>query len=77
MGIVRLKFHSQVLSDMGTLMEKEQSKGQEYLWKIWVDNKQRIVSFHEVEGFLLFEFHDEDFYLDFLEQYSKGDYRFQ
>ena len=45
--------------------------------RVWIDNKQRIVSFHEVSGFRLLEFHSEDMYMKFLKQYEKQEYRYQ
>ena len=33
------------------------------LWRIWVDTRQRIVSFHEAEGCELLEFHSQEMFL--------------
>ena len=35
----------------------------EVFWRIWVDTRQRIVSFHEAEGCELLEFHSQEMFL--------------
>ena len=32
------------------------------LWRIWVDTRQRIVSFHEAEGYELLEFRSQELF---------------
>lgn len=49
----------------------------ESLWRMWVDNVRRIVSFHEEEGFFLVEFHSHEMFLRCVEQYSVEHYRYQ
>ena len=46
-------------------------------WKIWIDNKNKIISFHEVKGFQLLEFHNAEFFQNFLEYYKERQYRYQ
>ena len=50
---------------------------QHQIWQIWVDTKQRIVSFHPVEGFELLEFHDQAMFLRCVDAYTSQRYRYQ
>ena len=47
------------------------------LWRIWVDTRQRIVSFHEAEGCELLEFHSQEMILRCIDQYTAAQYRYQ
>lgn len=47
------------------------------VWKIWVDTKQRIVSFHPVEGFDLLEFRDQALFFHCVDTYTSQRYRYQ
>ena len=47
------------------------------LWRIWVDNQQRIVSFHPEEGFTLLEFRDADLFFRCIDEYTSQRYRYQ
>ena len=47
------------------------------LWRVWIDNQRRIVSFHEEEGADLLEFRSEDMFLHCVEQYRGRQYRYQ
>ena len=47
------------------------------LWRIWVDTRQRIVSFHEAEGYKLLEFHNQELFLRCIDQYTAEQYRYQ
>ncbi|MBQ9347503.1 MAG: hypothetical protein IJT94_09225 [Oscillibacter sp.] len=47
------------------------------MWRVWIDNQRRIVSFHEEEGADLLEFRNEDMFLHCVEQYSGRQYRYQ
>lgn len=49
----------------------------EPLWRMWVDDDRRIVSFHEEEGFFLAEFHSHEMFLRYLNRYSIEHYRYQ
>ena len=46
-------------------------------WKIWIDNEEKIVSFHEVEGYECIEFQNERFFISLIEEYAKRKYQFQ
>ena len=46
-------------------------------WRIWIDNQQRIVSFHEVEGCSLLEFRSQELFWHCVEQYTGQQYRYQ
>ena len=47
------------------------------LWRIWVDTKNRIVSFHEEEGCQLLEFRSRELFLSCVDQYTLQQYRYQ
>jgi hypothetical protein len=47
------------------------------LWRVWVDTKRRIVSFHEEEGCQLLEFRSREMFLNCVDQYSNQQYRYQ
>ena len=55
----------------------EQTMTVEKLWRVWVDNRRRIVSFHEEEGCALLEFRSRDLFLSCMEQYTGNQYRYQ
>lgn len=46
-------------------------------WRIWVDTRNRIVSFHPVEGFELLEFHDQTLFFRCVDEYTRQRYRYQ
>ena len=47
------------------------------LWRMWVDTKRRIVSFHEEEGCQLLEFRSREMFLSCVDQSSGKQYRYQ
>ena len=47
------------------------------LWRIWVDTRQRIVSFHEAEGCEMLEFHSQELFRRCIDQYMAAQYRYQ
>ena len=47
------------------------------LWRIWVDTKNRIVSFHETEGCQMLEFRNHDMFLRCVDTYAGRQYRYQ
>ena len=49
----------------------------EALWRIWVDTKNRIVSFHEAEGCQLMEFRSWEMFIHCVDEYAKKRYRYQ
>ena len=55
----------------------EQNHKTEPMWRIWVDTKRRIVSFHEEEGCKLLEFRNREMFLSCVDQYSGKQYRYQ
>ena len=55
----------------------EQKTGAATLWRMWVDTKRRIVSFHEEEGCQLLEFRSREMFLRCVDQYSGRQYRYQ
>ena len=57
-------------------MEKQTAKN-EPLWRVWVDTRRRIVSFHEEEGCQLLEFRNREMFLHCVDQYTGMQYRYQ
>ena len=55
----------------------EQTRNAENLWRVWVDNQRRIVSFHEEKGCQLMEFRSREMFLSCVEQYTGMQYRYQ
>ena len=54
----------------------EQEPGQ--VWRIWVDTKRRIVSFHPVEGFEALEFRPGPGHVfRCVDKYTRHRYRYQ
>ncbi len=61
----------------GSLLGMEQTRNTENLWRVWVDNHRRIVSFHEEEGCQLMEFRSREMFWSCVEQYTGKQYRYQ
>lgn len=57
-------------------MEKQMTQN-EPLWRVWVDTRRRIVSFHEEEGCQLLEFRNREMFLNCVDQYTGMQYRYQ
>ncbi len=55
----------------------EQTSFAENLWRVWVDTRRRIISFHEEEGCQLLEFRSHEMFLNCVDQYSGKQYRYQ
>ena len=58
-------------------MEQIQQAVKQPLWRVWVDNQKRIVSFHEEEDCKLLEFRNRDLFFSCIEQYTGMQYRYQ
>ncbi len=50
---------------------------EERIWRIWVDTRRRLVSFHEVPGFQLLEFHSRELFQSCIDGYTAQRYRYQ
>lgn len=46
-------------------------------WRVWVDPQNRIVSFHEAEGFHPVEFESQEMFLSRVDEYTVQHYRYQ
>lgn len=46
------------------------------LWRVWVDARRRVVSFHPEEGFCLLEFQSRELFLACIDQYTGEQYRY-
>ena len=55
-------------------MEKNQETN---IFRVWIDNTRRIVSFHEEEGCQLLEFRNREMFLRCVDQYTGLQYRYQ
>ena len=55
----------------------EQTNTAQNLWRVWVDNQKRIVSFHEEEDCKLLEFHSREMFFRCIDQYTGLQYRYQ
>ena len=55
----------------------EQNQTAATLWRMWVDTKRRIVSFHEEEGCQLLEFRSHELFLNCVDQYACRQFRYQ
>lgn len=55
----------------------EKTIANENLWRVWVDTRRRIVSFHEEEGCQLLEFRSRELFLSCVDQYTCKQYRYQ
>ncbi len=64
-------------ADWGKEHLMEQTNTAENLWRVWVDTRRRIVSFHEEEGSRLLEFRNRDMFFSCIEQYTGKQYRYQ
>ena len=47
------------------------------LWRVWIDTANRIVSFHEAEGFRPMEFRSREMFLSCVDEYTGQQYRYQ
>ena len=47
------------------------------VWRVWVDPKRRVVSFHPEEGFEMLEFRDQEMFLRCVDEYTQNQYRYQ
>ena len=55
----------------------EQTTPVQDLWRVWVDTRRRIVSFHEEEDCKLLEFRSRELFLRCVDQYTGMQYRYQ
>lgn len=55
----------------------EQKRVNSAMWRIWVDTKNRIVSFHEADGCQLMEFRSHDLFLNYIDGFTGRQYRYQ
>lgn len=60
-----------------TAVSRKKAHREPPVWRIWIDNENRIVSFHEVEGCALMEFRNRDLFISCVEQYTGQQYRYQ
>ena len=55
----------------------KQAAPAEQLWRVWVDTRRRIVSFHEEEDCQMLEFRSRELFFSCIEQYTGKQYRYQ
>ena len=54
-----------------------EEKREEPVWRLWVDNQRRIVSFRQEAGWQLLEFRSRELFLRCVDQYTEQQYRYQ
>lgn len=54
-----------------------ETREKDQVWRIWVDTKQRVVSFHREEGFEMLEFRSWEYFQAAIDQYTRQRYRYQ
>ena len=47
------------------------------VWRVWVDTRRRVVSFHEAPGCRLLEFHSYELFQSCIDGYTAQRYRYQ
>ena len=57
-------------------MAKKQ-KPERPVWRVWVDTRDQIVSFHEAPGCQLLEFHSYELFQSCIDGYTAQRYRYQ
>lgn len=57
-------------------MEKKTRTERQH-FRIWVDTKNKIVSFHEEEGCEMIEFYNKEMFLRCVDQYTCRQFRYQ
>lgn len=55
----------------------EYSRTQEPVWRLWVDTKRHVVSFHQEEGAQMMEFYSRDMFLRCVDEYTAKRYKYQ
>ncbi len=56
---------------------KQTGKPEQPVWRVWIDNRRRIVSFHEEEGCRVMEFRSREMFFRCVDQYTQAQYRYQ
>lgn len=46
-------------------------------WRVWIDSVNRVISFHEAEGFRPIEFCSHEMFLSCVDEYTGQHYRYQ
>lgn len=47
------------------------------VWRVWVDTRERVVSFHAVPGFRPLEFYSYELFQSCIDSYTAQRYRYQ
>ena len=55
----------------------ERKRTERPVWRIWVDTRRRLVSFHKAPGCKLLEFHSRELYQSCVDSYTAQGYRYQ
>ncbi|MCI8813582.1 MAG: hypothetical protein HFG12_10170 [Oscillibacter sp.] len=54
-----------------------ETRGEAQVWRVWVNVEERVVSFHQEEGFQLMEFRSWELFQAAIDQYTRQRYRYQ
>lgn len=47
------------------------------VWRVWVDTRRRVVSFHEAPGYQMLEFRSYELFQSCIDGYTAQRYRYQ
>ena len=62
---------------MEMTMQANSGTKQNPVWRMWIDTREQVVSFHEQEGARLLEFRSQEMFMSCLDQYTGRHYRYQ
>ena len=57
-------------------MAKKQEEERQ-VWRVWVDTRRRVVSFHAAPGFQMLEFRSYELFQSCIDGYTAQRYRYQ
>lgn len=75
-GGQRLSKYKLCANERGVLLMKT-ATAERAVWRVWVDTNNRIISFHEAEGFRPLEFYSHEMFLSCVDEYTGRHYRYQ
>ncbi|MCI9645025.1 MAG: hypothetical protein HFF97_09965 [Oscillibacter sp.] len=61
----------------GRIVLPKRKREDSQVWRVWVDTRRRVVSFHEAPGYQLLEFHSYELFLSCIDSYTAQRYRYQ
>ena len=61
----------------GRIVLPKRKREDSQVWRVWVDTRRRVVSFHEAPGCRLLEFHSYELFQRCIDGYTAQQYRYQ